>query len=137
MPITIRLAPDRDLLIAECGAAIDRLEINVAMVEAMHTPGYAEGLPMLIDSRRLVELPSAGMLQDFADLVRRAAAPPGVRRAILTASAVGYGIARMLEAYTEGSTAEYRAFRSLREALEWLRPRRAGHHDAGERLRLG
>ncbi len=57
-------------------------------------------------------------LMDFAELSR-----PGLekgRTALVVSKDVHYGICKIVEAYTYSRKIEYRVFRKMEEALEWL-----------------
>jgi hypothetical protein len=83
-------------------------------------PRFREGMPGLIDCRRVKSLFSV------ADLRRTAAdlrARPEIRgrAAVLASSNLVYGLLRMYEVFSDGDPVELRVFRQPDEALAWLR----------------
>lgn len=78
----------------------------------------------LWDLRALAKGPdSTPEVHQSVDLVRRTNALwAGSRAAIVVARDVDFGIARMFGVYAEEIDVDYRLFRDMRSALEWLRP---------------
>ena len=82
-------------------------------------PDFDPGFNQLIDLRDVVEFGiSAG---DIAKVSRNQKLfGKGSRRAIVTATDLSFGLARMFEMHTDVDSGEVRVFRDVAEARRWL-----------------
>ncbi len=107
----VRLESSETVTFAEWKAAVDA---------ALASPDYRPGMGVLHDQRRLRDAPSAEEGRARAAYV----VAQGIRRwAVLVATDVQYGMARLGDAYSSGTSTEIQAFRDPAEAEEWARGR--------------
>jgi hypothetical protein len=119
MPISYRIVGD--FVVTTVEGASTLAEVLAYQAALRSDPGYRPGMPNLIDCRRVTALLSSDDLRAIAREARRHP-NSGVRArtALLGRSDVVFGVLRMYEAFTEGSSAAARAFRNEAEALAWL-----------------
>lgn len=86
-------------------------------------PEWRPGLHEFVDTRgaRGPDL-SARALRDLADLTIQHTGGTRIpfRTAVVVERDVGFGLARMYEAFSDGSGEDVRVFRDVAEALDWL-----------------
>ncbi len=85
-------------------------------------PGFRPGMPVLIDCREMRTLLPAEELRALAAEMFRppASASERWRYAVLVATDVGFGLARMYGAFVPDPAVDIRPFRDPEEALAWL-----------------
>ena len=81
------------------------------------------GIPLLVDGRASGHNPSVFELKDIVQEVYAIRDHIGNRAALVVASGVTFGIARMLQALGKSDDFEYRVFLDMDEARVWLSAR--------------
>jgi hypothetical protein len=105
----VRLESSEPVTFAEWKAAVDA---------ALASTGYRPDMGVLHDQRRLRDAPSTEEGKTRAAYV----AALGIRRwAVLAGNDVQYGMARLADALSSGTSTEIRAFRDPAEAEAWAR----------------
>lgn len=96
-------------------------DVRVYLAAVMTDPSYRNGMPSLVDCRRVTALLSPEELRVIAaDIGKLTTAPVSGRCAVLASSDVVFGLLRMYEVYSDGAPVEVRAFRDQNEAMAWL-----------------
>jgi hypothetical protein len=118
MTVTADWNHERQLWIITSGQLLGLEEL----FELLGKTDWGNGGNVLWDLRAMTKGPdSPGELRLAASMTRSGpAAWRGGRTAIVVSRDFDYGIARMFQAFTDGSGIEYSVFREIGLAMEWL-----------------
>jgi len=123
VPVRDRFDADANLLVVTLEGAIgdeDLLKYARRVVESAEIPA---GHDELIDLRGMEaggQITTPGLRRVAALFARVDRTPDQTRVAFVASSDVGYGLARMYQAFRSESPLDLRVFRSMREARAWL-----------------
>jgi len=116
MPVSWRIS--EGIVRIESSESVTFAEWKAAVDAALASSDYRLGLNVLHDQRRLKDAPSAEEGKARAAYV----VARGIRRwAVLVGSDVQYGMARLGDAHSSGTSTEIQAFRDPAEAEAWAR----------------
>jgi hypothetical protein len=116
MPVSWRIS--EGIVWLESAEPVTFDEWKTAIDAALWDKGYRHGMGILHDQRRLKHGPSIDEGKARAAFV----AARGIRKwAVLAESVDGYGMGRVGEALSAGTSVEIRAFKDPVEAETWLR----------------
>ena len=84
-------------------------------------PHFSPGFDVVYDRTRVVSNPDPSLVRQWVSQCAKDLRRVGAGRvAVVVAEPVAYGMMRMASVFAEGSGVVLAAFRSEREALEWL-----------------
>ena len=122
--IEYRILPDLGLTRTAWSGTVDDAELLEVYDRLFHDPQFRPGLHELADLRETTNLRgiTGRGLRSLVRLAERAGGDSGSgsRTAILVRAEAAYGIGRMYEAYTYGSTDNVDVFRDPAEALAYV-----------------
>jgi hypothetical protein len=120
MAITFRVVPDSRSIGVRLAGPLSITEIQEFLVALETDPGYSPELDALLDAREIdVDFGTAD-LRGFASHHRARAEGRSSRWGIVVSEDLTYGMGRMFEAFMSGSPREFRVFRSMEEAADWV-----------------
>jgi hypothetical protein len=121
MPVTYRIDPDLRRIVTHCSGTTTLAEV-LAHFDELESDGECPvGADVLLDLTDMTSAPNVGQMRSAA--ARAADAARKVRFgsiAIVVASEMLFGMARVFEAFTEAHFARTAVFRSRDAAEEWL-----------------
>lgn len=121
MPVTFEVRPDGILEIVRSGT-LGRREETASLALRNRDERIVPGIPVIVDSRGVEPSDSVEMVRHLAAMAREIAVDLDCGAvALVVASDVSYGMARMYMALTEAVHPDTKAFRDYDEALEWLK----------------
>jgi hypothetical protein len=121
MAIEYTLDRQKEVVVSVFRREVTFEDIYRYALELREDPFFSEKWPALIDGRTMTSFLSASELRRLAGFVKtRPPEPPLPKRAIVVRNDALFGMIRMLEVFADGATVEYRAFRDLRAAWEWI-----------------
>lgn len=123
MPVRERFDPEANLLVVHLEGAIGDEDLLTYARRVVETPEIPAGHDELIDLRAMEaggRITTPGLRRVAALFARTDRTPEQSRVAFVASSDVGYGLARMYQAFRSESPLELRVFRSMREARTWL-----------------
>jgi hypothetical protein len=116
MPVSWRIT--EGFVRLESSGPVGFAEWKAALDAALASPDYRPGMGILHDQRQLPDAPSTEEGKSRAAYV----VARGIRRwAVLVATDVQYGMARLGDAHSAGTATEIQAFRDPAEAEAWAR----------------
>lgn len=122
MPVSFRVDLLRNRVVTHGVGTVTGDDFARLRVQIRSHPDVTRDMDHLVDLREVEEyaVPGAEVhrLAQGADIDEPAA--PGVRVAIVTASPVGFGLARMYELSRSAAPEDIEVFNDVDEALEWL-----------------
>jgi hypothetical protein len=123
MPVRIEFREAERLRVVLIEGAIGDADLYEAFSALWLSPDYDPGLDELIDLRGVTGLgvTSSGIRRLGETSLELHRGTPAVRVAIVAPDNLTFGLSRMYEAFVEESNSEYNVFRSLEEALSWLK----------------
>lgn len=121
MPIDCRIDEEDGIVYTTLTGEVDEDEIVKALSGIITSPSYRPGLDGLVDLRGHNATQSSAAVRRIAELMTRHHAEIGHSRAALVVSdELGFGLARMYQAFAQDSSIETRIFYELAEANDWL-----------------
>jgi hypothetical protein len=120
MPVGHRLDPAARLVSITYVNPVTVKDWTDALLAVTSDPAYQPGFNFLVD-RRSASPPTRDFADAIATFVRKHRARFGSARvAILVSDIAAFGMARMQEMLNEAAELETRAFKTERDAREWL-----------------
>jgi len=120
MSITFHVHPERRLVETRIEGDVKLEDVLRYMHALESTPGYVPTFDAIVDVRGTDATLDTNGLHAVAGRVRARPATARSRRAVVTGTDVTYGVMRMFEVFVGDAPTEYRAFRSMDEAMDWL-----------------
>jgi hypothetical protein len=119
MPFEITIQPGSAIVRVRVFGAATIEEILQAREEATAGPDVSPDLPVLIDAREMTSVLGLRGVRELAhEFVTR---PIGTgRRAFVATEDAVYGMMRMLVTLSTGTPNQWRVFRTIEQAEEWL-----------------
>ncbi|NOZ22212.1 MAG: hypothetical protein GXP25_14125 [Planctomycetes bacterium] len=111
---------DGSLAIIEWIDAFGLDNLEAALNQVTHTPGFHNGMPLLIVEPGTGLGPSPKSLESSAAVFGDFASHFGNKIAMTVSRDVHFGLGRMLEAYCELHGIAFRPFRDAQTARQWL-----------------
>ncbi len=121
MPVTYRIDPELRRIVTHCSGNATLAEVLAHFDELESDPDCPVGADVLVDLSAMTTAPNIGQMRSAA--ARAADAARKVRFgsiAIVVASEILFGMARVFEAFTEAHFARTGVFRSRDAAEAWL-----------------
>lgn len=126
MPISHKVMSDPPLMLVRRWGDIDTQDERAACAAREADPRVVPGLPVLVDATEVERADTVEVIRYLADCVTHTAAALQCGPvAIVVASDVEYGMARMYMALTETAHPDTEVFRGIQAARHWL-ARRTG-----------
>jgi hypothetical protein len=119
MGIEFDIFPEQRLLRVQLGETCDAVAFQDYLARRDADPRFDLKFRRLMDTRRLLDLPTAGAMRGLVDYIETGN-PLRVRIAFVASRDATYGMFRMLEILSDLKGYEHRAFRSFEEAEAWL-----------------
>jgi len=119
--VTYRIDPELRRIVTHCSGSATLAEVFAHFDELESDADCPVGADVLLDLREMTSAPNIGQMRSAA--ARAADAARKVRFgsiAIVVASEILFGMARVFESFTEAYFARTGVFRSLEAAEEWL-----------------
>jgi hypothetical protein len=125
MPIRIEIREAERLRVVVVEGALGDVDVYETFSTLWLAPDYDPTLDELVDLSGLSGLgvTTSGIRRLGETSVQVHRGSPAVRVAIVAPDNLVYGLSRMYGAFAEESGSEHRVFRSLEEAMAWLKQR--------------
>jgi hypothetical protein len=123
MPITFDIQPQKKLAIAVHAGLVPDAEFLSAYRSLYADARFDISFDLLVDLRRAdSSARSTDALRDFAACVSEfyPGADTRPRVAVVATENISFGLARMYEAFSDAVPWDFRVFREVSDALEWL-----------------
>ncbi len=121
MPIRHHVRPD-GIVVVERWGSLSIPEENASLQTRLADPAIVRGAPVLVDSSQVVQGDSIEVVKHLASVARATAERLECGAvALVVASDVEYGMARMYMGLTEVRHPRTEVFRGMEEALDWLK----------------
>lgn len=118
MPAAYRIDRERSLVLSRAWGTLTDDDIRRHYDRLRTDPGFHPDMRQLVDLREVTAVEvNARYIRESA---QRSPFRTGVRRAYVATSGVAFGIARMLEAYTDPGGGEVEVFQDIAVAEGWL-----------------
>ncbi len=123
MTVRIEIREAERLRVVVVEGALGDADVYETFSTLWLTPEYDPALDELVDLRGLsgVGVTSTGIRRLAETSVQVHRGSPAVRVAIVAPDNLVYGLSRMYGAFAEESGSEHRVFRSVEEAMDWLK----------------
>ena len=118
MPLTYRVDRERRRAIAAASGVVSAQEFLDQQTAVASDPDFQSDFDAMYDLRQMESFEGAS--QDVKALALSSPFAEGSRRAVVAASNVIFGLARMYQALSEESAAEIQVFRKMESAEAWL-----------------
>lgn len=113
---------DQGLLLLTADESASAIDWTAAVEEAMGSPLFRPGMPLVADARRMARIPSTRDVLARVEFIGALSKDGRISRwALVMAEGAPYGMGRMAEAYTDGLPSPFRVFTHLDHALSWAR----------------
>ncbi len=127
MPITHRVDPDTRILFVTRSGSIDSQDEVKARRERQTDPLVVPGIRVVVDCREVNPCDSPEAVRNLADQITTLAEKLRCGPvAIVVATDIQYGMARMYQALTDLSHPDTTVFHDYGEAVEWIHARAMG-----------
>jgi hypothetical protein len=121
MPYTLRFNHELDVIVLRTRQVVHLSEIEDALDQAVHLPGFKEGLCLIIDFRAKKPSLSATDIRQLVEYTEKSDFKWGKTKWLIIADDdVTYGLSRIYAALAERHEVTTRVFRSLGQADDWL-----------------
>jgi hypothetical protein len=131
MTIDYTIRPD-GILVLERSGTISTSDEDVNLQKRLKDVKVVPGMRVLVDSQGVVHGDSVDVVRHLAAIARATAAQLECGAlALVVRSDVEYGMARMYMALTDDHHPNQAVFRSVDEALSWLKSHPEGRRDPG------
>lgn len=122
MPITYHIDPKRNLVIVEANGVLKTSDYIEARTRLADDPQIQPGMDQLLDFRKVEQHDmTIELYSRFVELERSLQSHFGnCRIAVVTRSDLHYGFTRMFMVEMGNTLPDYRVFRELDEAEDWL-----------------
>lgn len=118
MPASYEIDPQQRLVISRAWGVLSDDDLHEHYAALTADPAFDPSFRQLADMRDVTRVTtSSTAIEEAAEIP---AFTPGVRRAVVAAADLHFGLARMFAAYAESLGQEVRVFRELGAAREWL-----------------
>lgn len=122
MPITHHIDLEAGIIFVERSGTIASQDEQQALKRRLADPAYRPGLGLLVDCTGMDPADSTEVVRYLADQTARMAATLRCGPlAVLVATDIQYGMARMYQLMTEPQHPDTLVFRDREQALEWLK----------------
>jgi hypothetical protein len=120
MSITGRVDTDRGVayLIMEDPWSVEEMQGAIGAVAS--DPDFDPAMGVVVDFTRVTTVPASAEIEQYMAYLGGQSERRNVKRAILVANDLQYGMARMAAAYGEHYSLRVQVYRDLDEALAWL-----------------
>ena len=118
MPAFFRIDLRNRVVIHELAGVVTDQELSNNQRELRRDPDYDPVFGQLIDACYVTDIAVSSDL--VVALAKATPNVPGAKRAIVVASEVAFGMARMFQIIREDAPEEVRVFRDIDEARRWL-----------------
>ena len=118
MPGAYIVDPARSLVLTRAWGILTGADMLNHARRLSADPRFQPQFSQLLDFRDITELPITAV--EVREVAALNPFGPGARRAIVVASDVAFGMARMYQILVEQSPQEFEVFRDIDEALRWL-----------------
>lgn len=123
MPITCQFKPDESLVVFTHIGMVSDEEFLTRYEACFEDPRFDNSFDLLVDLRETNSSPrGTTVLSRLADYMRQKY--ENVERepkaAVLAPELLSFGLARMFEVFSEDVTIDFRVFRTIDEAVDWL-----------------
>ena len=123
--ISCRYRQDIDAVLFEISGEFTLAEYLDAMNEFQQSAHFRPGIHSIWDFRKLTvaSMPDED-LRAIAEYQKKIASTrgPSWKAALVVASDLSYGLSRMFEAYSDTAPNQVTVFRSMEEAVNWIKP---------------
>jgi hypothetical protein len=110
------------LLLVTADESATASDWTAAVEEALASPLFEPGMPVVADARRMARIPSTKDVLARVEFIAAFSKGGRISRwALVMVEGVQYGMGRMAEAYTEGRSSPFRVFTRLDDAKSWAR----------------
>ncbi len=121
MSMSCRIDPELGIVYTTLIGKVSTPEVIETLRRVIDSPDYRPGLDGLVDLRESRHAPKSDEIREVASIMVNHHEQIGhSRSALVVASDLGYGLARMYQAIAEGSSIETHIFRDMDEARHWL-----------------
>jgi len=123
MPANYRIDEELGVVFGTFAGTVTLSDLIEAQRALMADPRFRPHLSLLLDTRDAADVRLSA--EDVRTLSRSTALGPGARRAIVATTDLRFGLARMYEMLSAGRPDQTAVFRTIEDALDWLREGRA------------
>jgi len=121
VPHTLRFNHELNVIVLRTRQVIHLPELEAALDEAVHLPGFKEGLCLIIDFRDSPPALSAADIRQLVEYTNKADFKWGKTKWLIIASDdVTYGLSRIYVALADRHEVTTQVFRTLAKADDWL-----------------
>lgn len=121
MPVSYRIDSDSSIVRVELSGALRAEEVRRTVDELLADPAVGPGIHLLSDHSQLCDAATTPLVKEVISLLKRIGERVGpFKCAVVVTRDVSFGMARMAEAYADGTAARVRAFRAMAQAEAWL-----------------
>jgi len=121
MPHTIRFNSELGVIVLRAKRSMDFVELESALEELVHVPGFTGGLSLIVDFRGSDTPITTSEVRRLAVYAQQTDARWGdTKWCFLASDDVTFGLSRMFMALTSKHQVETHVFRDLESANDWL-----------------
>jgi hypothetical protein len=118
MPETFEIDPERELVTSRAFGSLSNEDMRMHCEQLVAHPAFRPTYRQLADLRDVTEFIVDS--QTIEEVARMRVFEPGTRRAIVAATGVGFGLARMYSMYSAATGQVLEVFTDLHDAEDWL-----------------
>ncbi len=118
MPASYRIDVERRMIFSTATGVVTDEDLRGHRERILADPDFGASFDQLwnFQDAAKIDISATAVRQ----LARARSYEPGVKRAIVTPSDLGYGLARMFQILHDEAPEDLRVFRDLEEAMKWL-----------------
>ena len=118
MPASFRIDTERRTVFSTGAGALTDDELRGHQKQLLGDPAFDPSFNQLWDFRQVAQVDVSS--QALRELAAARSFAPSAKRAAVAPREILYGMARMFELQHDGAPEEFRVFRNIREAEDWL-----------------
>jgi len=118
VPATYRIDRERRIILSTASGVLTDHDIREHQQQLRSDPDFDASFDQLWDHRDVTDFQIT--TATLRDLATARSFKPGSRRAVVTPSDLGFGLARMFQTLHEEAPEDLRVFRTIEEARSWL-----------------
>jgi hypothetical protein len=120
MPMTYRIDAEDGIVFMTAMGDVNFEEYRAFMALRDSDPNYCASMPAVFDARRARLSFSVDEVRELAQIARAQLPGKLIRRAIVVADDLEFGISKLFQILTNDARHQYEVFRDYESALDWV-----------------